>query len=124
MECGFTSLWKKIHLPTWLLFGIAAICDFIGKLIGKTFKLSYFNVLVLTMHRWFDISAAEKDLDFKPIIGFREGWDETKAWFKANWLPTFRKDMSLLGISDTTQEKIDIQDGKKTTMNSSKPKEE
>mmetsp|Transcript_44123 Transcript_44123/g.106341 ORF Transcript_44123/g.106341 Transcript_44123/m.106341 type:complete len:412 (+) Transcript_44123:131-1366(+) len=121
---GFTSIWKKAHLPTWLLFGVAYICDFLGYLLGKTFKLSYFNVLVLTMHRWFDISAAEKDLDFKPIIDFREGWDETKAVFQKTWLPTFRKDMSLLGISDTTQEKIDIQDGKKKTMSSNKPKDQ
>jgi hypothetical protein len=61
------------------------------------------------MHRWFDISAAEKDLDFKPIIDFRDGWDDTKQWFKENWLPKFKRDRSMIGITDKTQEKIDIQ---------------
>jgi len=114
VECGFTSIWKKPHLPKWLLFGLAYVCEVLGWLTGTTFKLNYFNVLVLTMHRWFDIKAAEQDLGFEPIIGFREGWDETKLWFKENWLPNFNKDMSLLGISNKTQEKIDIQAHKKT----------
>jgi nucleoside-diphosphate-sugar epimerase len=109
VHMGFQSLWEKVHLPKWLLFGLAYICEFLGFVFQTTFKLNYFNVLVLTMHRWFDISAAEKDLDFKPIIGFREGWDDTKQWFKENWLPKFKKDRSLLGIADKTQEKIDIQ---------------
>lgn len=110
---GFPSLYSKMKLPKPLLFFLAYICEFFGWLLGTTFKLNYFNVLVLTMHRWFDISKAEKDLDFKPIIGFREGWDETKEWFKDNWLPNFEQQSSLIGLSKKTQEKIDIQDGKK-----------
>ena len=106
---GFTSLWSKFHLPKWLLFGLAYICEFLGWLMNTTFKLNYFNVLVLTMHRWFDISAAENDLNFKPIIDFREGWDETIVWFQQNWLPNFSKATSLVGLSEKTQEKIDIQ---------------
>ena len=62
------------------------------------------------MHRWFDIKATEEDLGFEPIIGFRDDWDETKLWC---WLPTFNKDMSLMGIANKTQEKIDIQAHKK-----------
>ena len=62
------------------------------------------------MHRWFDIKAAEKDLGFQPIIGYREGWDETIQWFKENWLPKQSKSKSLFGIAKDTQKKIDIQD--------------
>jgi len=114
---GFKSLWKKMKLPKWFLFGLAAMSEFMMKYIFTTtvFKLNYFNVLVLTMHRWFDIAAAEKDLGFKPIIGFREGWDETIVWFRENWLPTFQKTGSIIGLSSKTQEKINIQAaGKKT----------
>eukprot|EP00584_Thalassiosira_punctigera_P008101 CAMPEP_0172541186 /NCGR_PEP_ID=MMETSP1067-20121228/12033_1 /TAXON_ID=265564 ORGANISM="Thalassiosira punctigera, Strain Tpunct2005C2" /NCGR_SAMPLE_ID=MMETSP1067 /ASSEMBLY_ACC=CAM_ASM_000444 /LENGTH=406 /DNA_ID=CAMNT_0013327171 /DNA_START=39 /DNA_END=1259 /DNA_ORIENTATION=+ len=107
---GFTSLWDKAHLPKGLLMFVATICEFIGNLFGITMKLNRFNVIVLTMHRWFDIKAAEKDLGFQPIIGFREGWAETIDWFKRNWLPKQPKSRSLFGIASSTQDKIDIQD--------------
>ena len=107
---GFKSLWEKVHLPKGLLMFVASICEFLGKLLDITFKLNKFNVTVLTMHRWFDIKAAEEDLKFEPIIGFREGWDETIVWFRDNWLPKQPKSSGLLGIATTTQNKIDIQD--------------
>ena len=107
---GFTSLWDKAHLPKGLLMFVATICEFIGNLFGVTMKLNRFNVTVLTMHRWFDIKAAEKDLNFQPIIGFREGWDETIVWFKENWLPKQADSKSLFGIAKQSQDKIDIQD--------------
>lgn len=68
-----------------------------------------FNVTVLTMHRWFDIKAAEKDLEFQPIIGYQEGWDETIVWFKENWLPKQPNSGGIMGIATSTQRKINIQ---------------
>ena len=121
---NFTSLWSQIKLPKWLLFGLAGICEVLGKIFNTTFKLNYFNVLVLTMHRWFDIAAAEADLDFTPIIDFREGWNDTIVWFRQNWLPNFHKTGSLIGLSSKTQEKIDIQEagggGSVSTSNATK----
>ncbi|KAL7549704.1 hypothetical protein ACHAWF_012969 [Thalassiosira exigua] len=107
---GFTSLWDKAHLPKGLLMFVAYICEMMGKLFGITTKLNEFSVTVLTMHRWFDIKAAEKDLGFEPIVGFREGWDETIVWFRENWLPKQPKSKSMFGIASATQDKIDIQD--------------
>jgi len=107
---GFTSLWSKTHLPHGLLMFVATICEFIGRLLGVTMKLNRFNVTVLTMHRWFDIKAAEQDLGFQPVIGFREGWDETIVWFQENWLPKQPKSSGIFGLSRGTQTKIDIQD--------------
>jgi len=107
---GFPSLWGKAHLPKGLLLFIASICDVLQKIFGIILKLNTFNVIVLTMHRWFDIKAAETDLKFEPIIGFREGWDETIVWFRENWLPKQSKSKGLGGIAKTTQSKIDIQD--------------
>jgi len=108
---GFTSLWSKYKLPAWLLYPVAYVCDGIGWLIGKKLKLNPFNVTVLTMHRWFRIDAAVQDLDYQPIIAWDAGWKDTIAWFKDNWLPGYhaRNESGLVGISNQSQRKIDIQ---------------
>ena len=41
------------------------------------------------INRYFDISAAKKDLNYEPIIKFEEGWAMTIEWFKKNWLPKY-----------------------------------
>merc|ERR1712046_572499 len=87
---GFVSIWSKFKLPRLLLLFIAHICDTIGMILGIRIKLNPFAVKVLTMHRWFDISAAEQDLKYLPVIPFDEGWSSTAEWFKANWLPGFK----------------------------------
>ena len=50
-------------------------------------KLNPFNVRVLVMHRWFNIKAAEKELDFQPIIPFHEvlSWDDNLWMFFQNF---------------------------------------
>jgi hypothetical protein len=52
-------------VQVWLLNPLALGAEAVGKCFGTTFKLNRFNVRVLTMHRWFDISAAERDLQYK-----------------------------------------------------------
>lgn len=106
---GFKSLWKKTHLPLWLLWSLAYVCELIGWLMGITLKLNRFNVKVLIMHRWFDVSAAKHDLGFEPIVPFDDGWKDTLEWFKRNWLPTFDPHASITGLSTKTQDKIDVQ---------------
>lgn len=109
---GFPSLAAKFHYPFWFLYGIALIANLIGWILGVTFKLNVFNVFVLTMNRWFDISAVERDLRFEPIIPFAKGWEDTIAWFKANWLPGYlaaKNRNGFLGIANSSQAKIDIQ---------------
>jgi nucleoside-diphosphate-sugar epimerase len=87
---GFPSLCGKFMLPYWFMMIIAYICNVIGFVLNMKLKINPFNVRVMVMHRWFVIDAAESDLKFKPIIGFDEGWEDTIAWFKENWLPGFR----------------------------------
>lgn len=107
---GFTSLWRKMKLPFWLIYTLALFGELFGLITGTTFKLNVFNVFVLTMHRWFNISAIENDLEYQPIIPFREGWADTIQWFKGNWLPGFKKaDKSIFGLSAKSQAKIDVQ---------------
>ena len=109
---GFKSLYKKFKLPFWLLYSLALVCEVAGWVMGTVFKLNVFNVFVLTMNRWFDIKAAEKDLKYEPIIPFNAGWEDTIAWFRANWLPQWEASAdrkSLFGIARQSQAKIDIQ---------------
>lgn len=116
---GFASLWGKMHLPRWFLMFLATIADLVAYVFKTKFKLMRFNVIVLTMHRWFDIKNAVNDLKYEPIIAYEPGWTETIAWFKQNWLPTFQKDNSLFGIAQQSQAKIDIQDASRLKQNSS-----
>jgi nucleoside-diphosphate-sugar epimerase len=86
---GFQDLYTKFHLPLWLLYGLAYICNFVGFIIGKKFKLSPFNVCMLTIHRWFSIDNAIRDLKYEPVVKTEQSWPSTIAWFKENWLPKF-----------------------------------
>ena len=44
---------------------------------------------MLMINRYFDISAAKKDLHYEPVIKFEEGWAMTIDWFQKNWLPKY-----------------------------------
>jgi nucleoside-diphosphate-sugar epimerase len=98
---GFTSLWKKFHLPTWFMMGLAWLVLVLGNLYGALtgtpkhvvnyhLKLNPFAVKMLVINRHFDISAARKDLKYEPVVSFQEGWASTIEWFKANWLPKYK----------------------------------
>jgi len=106
---GFASVKAKMHLPMWLLWFLAMICEAIGYVMGITLKLNKFNVKVLTMHRWFVISAAERDLGYKPVVSYKDGWADTLQWFRAHWLPTFDTRAGVTGLATGTQAKIDTQ---------------
>ncbi|ORC85247.1 NAD(P)-dependent steroid dehydrogenase protein [Trypanosoma theileri] len=107
---GFPSIQEKMHYNFWFLYVIALFAEFFGWMLGRVFKLNVFNVFVLTMHRWFRITAAEQELKYQPIIPFVDGWKDTIIWFKQNWLPTFEEqDKSWFGLAKRSQQKIDIQ---------------
>jgi nucleoside-diphosphate-sugar epimerase len=89
MSMGFQDLEQKMHLPTWFLYMIAYMANVVGMLIGKKFKLNPFNVRMLTMHRYFSIENAKRDLKYEPLYEFDERWQYTIDWFKTNWLPGF-----------------------------------
>lgn len=66
------------------------------------------------MHRWFKIDNAITDLEYEPIISFRDGWDDTAEWFEEHWMPSFRDrvaagNVKFSKISASTEDKIDIQ---------------
>lgn len=102
---GFTSLWSKFHLPTWLMMGIAYMVVFFGNIYGfltntpkhvvnYRLKLNPFAVKMLVIDRYFDIANARRDLKYEPVIEFEDGWKQTISWFKENWLPKHNNKVS------------------------------
>jgi len=87
---GFVDLYTKFHLPVWLLYGAAYICNFLSLLTGKQFKLKPFTVNMLIIDRYFNIKNAKRDLQYKPLVSFADGWPQTIEWFKVNWLPEYK----------------------------------
>lgn len=88
---GFTSLHDKFHLPVWFLYCIATVANLLGWILNTKFKLNYFSLRMVTMHRYFNISRAKKDLKYTPVRPFEEAWPSTLEWFKEHWLPEFQK---------------------------------
>ena len=100
---GFVSLFSKFKLPEWFMMVLAHITVFIGKIISfftgmpehkvnYMLKLNPFAIKMLVIDRYFDISAAKKDLKYQPLITFDKGWQETIVWFQKNWLPKYLAD--------------------------------
>ena len=99
---GFVSLFSKFKLPTWFMMALAYVFVFVGDawsvisgtpkhVVNKHLKLNPFAVKMLVIHRYFNISAAQRDLKYEPLIQFTDGWKQTVEWFKVNWLPTIKK---------------------------------
>jgi nucleoside-diphosphate-sugar epimerase len=86
---GFTDLTLKWHLPVLLLYMAAYMANVIGFLTGKKLKLNPFNVKMLTIHRYFSIQNAVRDLKYQPVKPYATAWPETIAWFQQHWLPAF-----------------------------------
>ncbi|KAF0690596.1 Aste57867_18043 [Aphanomyces stellatus] len=106
---GMASLWEKMTLPSWLMYPLAHVSEWIGWAIGRKLKLNKFTVRAMMMHRWFNIDAATKDLGFEPIVPFTTGWLDTHAWFRTHWLPSFQKKSGFGEIAAQSQAKIDVQ---------------
>ena len=87
---GFDDLYSKFHLPVWLLYMVATVADVVGSFIGVKFKLTRFTLRMMTMHRYFNISRARRDLHYEPIHAFEQEWPKTLEWFQQNWLPEFQ----------------------------------
>jgi nucleoside-diphosphate-sugar epimerase len=88
---GFVDLTTKIHFPVWFLYGVAYVANVLGWILGRKFKLNPFNVRMLTIHRYFSIENARRDLKYEPLLSYDEAWPLTIEWFKQNWLSGFLK---------------------------------
>jgi nucleoside-diphosphate-sugar epimerase len=96
---GFVSLWSKFKLPESFMMVLAHIVVFVGNIyaalsgtpkhvVNKSLRLNPFAVKMLVINRYFNISGAERDLKYKPVVKFEEGWADTIDWFREHWLPT------------------------------------
>jgi nucleoside-diphosphate-sugar epimerase len=101
VEMGFTDLFSKFHLPIPLLMTLAYICNGLGYILGKTFKLNPFNVKMLTIHRYFNIENSILDLEYEPLVEFQEAWQLTIDWHKEHWLPEY-KERQTKGLGSAT----------------------
>ena len=90
VSLGFADLDTKFHLPTILLYAIAYFCNFLGYVLKKKFKLNPFNVKMMTIHRYFSIENAKRDLGYAPLFLHDEAWISTIEWFRVNWLPKWK----------------------------------
>lgn len=89
MALGCDSIMDKFKLPSWLMMGVANFLSCLGWFTGCKFRLTPFAVKMTTIHRWFNISAAKRDLNYVPAVTPAEGWKTTVNWFAANeawWL--------------------------------------
>lgn len=111
VSLGLPSISAKLKLPRTFMMCIAYICHCVGLMMGVKVKLTPFTVKLLTMHRWFKQERASKDLGYKPIISYNDGWVDTIEWFRAEWLP--KQDISNASgygkINTVSQTKIDLQ---------------
>merc|ERR1711920_27752 len=48
---GFRSVFEKFALPIWLLRIVACVCDSLSAVTGRKFKLGWFTLRMLTIHR-------------------------------------------------------------------------
>jgi nucleoside-diphosphate-sugar epimerase len=101
VSMGFASIWKKMKLPTALMMFLGYLCLILGNIfasltgtpkhkVNYALKLNPFAVKMLVINRYFDISNAKRDLHYKPLITFDQGWKQTIEWFQKNWLPNYQ----------------------------------
>ncbi|MDM8516506.1 NAD-dependent epimerase/dehydratase family protein [Desulfobacterales bacterium HSG16] len=73
-------------IPASVAFIIGTISEFVYKMfrIKTEPKLTRFLAKEFTTSHWFDISAAKKDLGYKPKVSTKEGLALLAEWIKSN----------------------------------------
>eukprot|EP00291_Cryptomonas_curvata_P004460 CAMPEP_0172185816 /NCGR_PEP_ID=MMETSP1050-20130122/20385_1 /TAXON_ID=233186 /ORGANISM="Cryptomonas curvata, Strain CCAP979/52" /LENGTH=320 /DNA_ID=CAMNT_0012859855 /DNA_START=1 /DNA_END=960 /DNA_ORIENTATION=- len=85
---GYPSVAKKAHLPYWLLMGVAYCVGCLAWVLDALriapahkvldfCKVNTFTVTMMTIHRYFNISKARKELGYEPLLSFNDGWAQT-----------------------------------------------
>eukprot|EP01133_Synstelium_polycarpum_P011929 gene11929-13897_t len=79
----------SIKVPFPVIYVIAWIIDMIVLLLSPLVKLhptiTLFRMVYSNATRYFNISKAKRDLQYKPIVTVEEGMERTKTWFKENY---------------------------------------
>jgi nucleoside-diphosphate-sugar epimerase len=77
----------KNHLPTWVAEILSIGLMVPSKIFGFTSPLSRETIKHLKYSWFVDMSKAQKDLGYKPIVNFNDGIRVTVNWFKNDYLP-------------------------------------
>jgi nucleoside-diphosphate-sugar epimerase len=77
-----------VSIPHWVVSSIAGISEFASLFKKKPSVLNWEKRLDMTQLNWIcSIERAEKELNYLPKVGIREGFDETIEWYRKNrWL--------------------------------------
>jgi len=77
VECGLPSIHTLGYIPTWFLMPIGHILKYLGHIFGFISTLTPFVILMVTNHHFFNINKVCRDIGYRPIIAFDEGWLQT-----------------------------------------------
>jgi len=80
---GLGPVTKRV--PKAVAFGLASICEGTWSALRLTSEppLTRFLVNTMTTSHWFDISAAKRELGWKPKVKIEEGMARVKHWIRA-----------------------------------------
>ncbi|MBI3289640.1 MAG: NAD-dependent epimerase/dehydratase family protein [Elusimicrobia bacterium] len=75
----------KKRVPKELAFAAAGVCEAAWRLLRLSSEppLTKFLVKQLTTSHWFDISAAKRDLGWKPRVKMEDGMERVAQWIRA-----------------------------------------
>lgn len=84
---GLGPVKKRMSKP--LAYALASVCEGAWRVLGLTSEppLTKFLVNTLTTSHWFDISAAKRDLEWKPKVKIEDGMARVAHWIRATqWI--------------------------------------
>ena len=78
----------QIHIPGWMISGVASFSEFISKFSGRPPLINKGKVEEMVQKNWLcDITKAKTLLGFEPRFSLAEGIKITYEWYrKENWL--------------------------------------
>lgn len=71
------------RLPRWLALALAAVLHVAAGVTGRSNPLTIGRVRALSNRTWYVTARIERELQFKPRCGYREGLTRTVAWYRA-----------------------------------------
>ena len=81
-DIGVSSIRKSI--PFKRAYRIGAVMEFIFRLFGikNDPPMTRFAAIQLAYSHYFDITAAKKELNYKPVVNYKQAYSETIQWMK------------------------------------------
>lgn len=76
----------KRNIPGFIAYAAGIVMEFLHKAVGSSNEplLTRFVVKEFMMDHWFDMSAAQRDLGYKPAVSFEEGIKRLGKWASEN----------------------------------------